>query len=222
MKLLMIDQDREWVEMLADWLQTRGYEVARAYDGNCAKARWDQQCPDLVLVDVSLKGVDALALCQGMRKVHEAFIIVLSAHPDIQEEIHCLEAGADVYLRKPFSPALLLARMKAVSRRAGWTLPQSLSLHLDLQGRQVTFNGKTTHLTPQESKLLQLLATNEICTLEQMVICLWGYDGKGDLSSIKGCIYHLRQKIEPDPRNPQYLLTLPGVGYRLKRQRTEE
>jgi DNA-binding response OmpR family regulator len=69
---------------------------------------------------------------------------------------------------------------------------------------------------------LQLLATNEICTLEQMVICLWGYDGKGDLSSIKGCIYHLRQKIEPDPRNPQYLLTLPGVGYRLKRQRTEE
>jgi DNA-binding response OmpR family regulator len=199
MKLLMIDQDREWVEMLTGWLRTRGCEVARACDENSAKAVWAQQCPDLVLVDASLQGVDALALCRGMRKIHEAFIFVLSAHPDIQEEVRCLEAGADVYLRKPFSPALLLARIQAVSRRAGWTVPLSSApllggdpLLLDPYTRHVTLNGKTVHLTPHERKLLRLLATNEVCTLEQMVTCLWGEDGKEDLSSIKVCIYHLR------------------------------
>jgi DNA-binding response OmpR family regulator len=222
MKLLIIDQDKDLVEMLSTRLQTHRFDVAHASTEQRAKAVWAEQCPDLVLVDVSPTGMDALALCRNMRKVHDAFIFALSVHKDIQEEIRCLEGGADVYLRKPFSPALLLARIQAISRRAGWTLPPSLSLHLDVQRRQVTFNGKTTHLTPQESKLLQLLATNEICTLEQMVICLWGYDGKGDLSSIKGCIYHLRQKIEPDPRNPQYLLTIPGVGYRLNRQERDE
>jgi DNA-binding response OmpR family regulator len=229
MKLLIIDQDRDLVEMLTVWLRTHGCDVARASTAQSAKTVWAQQCPDLVLVDISLKGMDALALCQGMRKIHEAFIFALSAEKDIQEEIRCLEAGADVYMRKPFSPALLLARILAVSRRAGWTLTVPSSpvlaggpLRLDERHRQVTLNGKTAHLTPHESKLLHLLATNEVCTLEQMVTCLWGDDGKGDISSIKVCIYHLRQKIEPDPRHPQYLLTIPGVGYLLKRQQTDE
>src|SRR5579862_293369 len=115
MRLLIIDQDRHLVEMLISWLKTLGYEVYRAYTSERARTEWIEQHPDLVLIDTALKGVDALTLCREMRSKHDALVLVMTDGKDVQDEIRCLESVADDYLRKPFFPAQLLARIHALS-----------------------------------------------------------------------------------------------------------
>lgn len=231
MKLLVIDSDRDLIEMLTSWLKTLGYEVHRAYTAERAKQEWLEQKPDLVIMDTALKDADMLALCRELRSKHDALVLVVTDGKDVQEEVRCLESGADDYLRKPFFPSQLLARIRAVSRRARSTLekrPSSIvtvgpicvnSLH-----NEVAIFDKTIRLTPTESKLLHLLAVNanDVCTASQIVTHVWGYDGDGDSSLIKAHIRHLRQKIEPDPGNPFFILTVPGVGYTLARRSAEE
>jgi DNA-binding response OmpR family regulator len=231
MKLLVIDSDRDLIEMLTSWLKTLGYEVHRAYTADRAKQEWLEQKPDLVIMDTALKDADMLALCRELRTKHDALVLVVTDGKDVQEEVRCLESGADDYLRKPFFPSQLLARIRAVSRRARSTLekrPSSVvtvgpicinSLH-----NEVTIYDKTIRLTPTESKLLHLLAVNanDVCTASQIVTHVWGYDGDGDSSLIKAHIRHLRQKVEPDPGNPFFILTVPGVGYTLARRSAEE
>src|SRR5947209_20507592 len=124
MKLLVIDSDRDLVEMLTSWLKTLGYDVYRAYTAERAKVEWIEQQPDIVLLDTALKGVDMLALCRDLRTKHDALILVVTDGKDVQDEVRCLESGADDYLRKPFFPAQLLARIRAVSRRGRSTLAQ--------------------------------------------------------------------------------------------------
>src|SRR5437763_745927 len=124
MKLLVIDNDRDLVEMLTSWLKTLGYEVYRAYTGDRAMMVWEEQQPDLVIVDTTLKDIDALAMCREMRYRHDALVLVLTDGKDVQDEVRCLESGADNYLRKPFFPSQLLARIHAVSRRGRSTLSQ--------------------------------------------------------------------------------------------------
>src|SRR5207248_3016343 len=102
MKLLLIDNDRDLVEMLTGWLKTLGYEVHRAYTGERAMGVWEEQQPDLVILDTALKDVDALAMCHEMRFKHDALVLVMTDANDVQNEVRCLEAGADDYLRKPF------------------------------------------------------------------------------------------------------------------------
>src|SRR5438105_5538887 len=102
MKLLIVDPDRDLVEMLKSWLKTLGYEVYRAYTGERAKREWEEQEPDLVLLDTGVKDVDALALCREMRHTHDALVLVITEGKDVQDEVRCLESGADDYLRKPF------------------------------------------------------------------------------------------------------------------------
>jgi len=231
MKLLVIDSDRDLIEMLTSWLKTLGYEVHRAYTADRAKQEWLEQKPDLVIMDTALKDADMLAMCRELRSKHDALVLVVTDGKDVQEEVRCLESGADDYLRKPFFPSQLLARIRAVSRRARSTLekrPSSIvtvgpicvnSLH-----NEVAIFDKTIRLTPTESKLLHLLAVNanDVCTANQIVTHVWGYDGDGDSSLIKAHIRHLRQKIEPDPGNPFFILTVPGVGYTLTRRSAEE
>ena len=231
MKLLVIDSDRDLIEMLTSWLKTLGYEVHRAYTADRAKQEWLEQKPDLVIMDTALKDADMLAMCRELRSKHDALVLVVTDGKDVQEEVRCLESGADDYLRKPFFPSQLLARIRAVSRRARSTLekrPSSIvtvgpicvnSLH-----NEVAIFDKTIRLTPTESKLLHLLAVNanDVCTANQIVTHVWGYDGDGDSSLIKAHIRHLRQKIEPDPGNPFFILTVPGVGYTLTRRSVEE
>jgi len=224
MKLLLVDSDRHLVEMLTGWLKTLGYDVHRAYTGERAKKEWLEQHPDLVILDPALKDVDALAMCREVRRVHDALVLVVTDGKSVQDEIHCLESGADDYLRKPFFPEQLLARIHALSRRCRSTLEQRPSaiitvgpIHVDAIHNDVIVQGKTAHLTPTESKLLHLLAVNadEVCTAQQIVAHLWGYSGDGEARLIKAHIRHLRQKIEPDPANPRYICTIPGVGYTL-------
>lgn len=231
MKLLVIDNDRDQVEMLTGWLKMHGYEVSRAYDGEHAKREWIRQQPDLVIIDTALNDVDALSMCQEMRSKHDALVLVVTDGKDVKDEVHTLEAGADDYLRKPFYPAQLLARIRAVSRRARSTLVQRPSsiisvgpICVDSLHNEVRVRGKTFRLTPTESKLLHFLAVNanDVCTANQIVTHVWGYGDVGDACLIKAHIRHLRQKIEPDPSDPGYILTVPGVGYTLIRRALEE
>ncbi len=124
MKLLIVDSDRNQVEMLTGWLKTLGYEVRRAYSGERAKCEWEEQQPDLIILDPVLKDIDALAMCREMRGKHDALVLVVTEGKDVQDEVRYLESGADDYLRKPFFPNQLLARIHAVSRRARSTLAQ--------------------------------------------------------------------------------------------------
>jgi DNA-binding response OmpR family regulator len=231
MKLLVVDSDRDLVEMLTSWLKTLGYEVYRAYTAERARSEWIEQRPDIVIMDTALKDVDMLTMCRELRNKHDALIIVVTDEKDVRDEVRCLESGADDYLRKPFFPSQLLARIRAVGRRSRSTLERRPSsvvtvgpICIDSLHNEVTVHGKTMRLTPTESKLLHLLAisANDVCTANQIVTHVWGYDGEGDAGLIKAHIRHLRQKVEPDPGNPHYILTVPGVGYTLIRRPAEE
>jgi len=231
MKLLVVDSDRDLVEMLTSWLKTLGHEVYRAYTGERAKTVWGEQQPDVVILDTALKDVDALSMCRDMQSKYDALLLIMTDRKDVQDEVRCLESGADDYLHKPFFPSQLLARIHAISRRSRFTLerrPSSIlsvgPICVDSLHNEVIIHGKTAHLTPTESKLLHLLAinANDVCTADQIVTHVWGYDGDGDSCLIKAHIRHLRQKIEPDASNPRYILTVPGVGYTLARHADEE
>ena len=231
MKLLIVDVDRDSVEMLTGWLKTLGYDVCRAYTGERAKIEWEEQQPDLVLMDTALRDVDALAMCRDMRHKHDALVLVITDGKEVQDEVRCLESGADDYLRKPFFPSQLLARIHALSRRGRSTLTQRPSsiitvgpIRVDSLNNEVIVDGRKAHMTPTESKLLHLLAVNanNVCTASQIVSHIWGFGNDGDTCLIKAHIRHLRQKIEPDPSQPTYILTVPGVGYTLIRHTSEE
>lgn len=231
MKLLVVDHDRDLVEMLTSWLKTLGYEVHRAYSEEHARTQWEQHKPDLIILDSALKHADAMAMCRDMRHKHDALVLVITEAKDVHDEVKCLESGADDYLRKPFFPSQLLARIHAVSRRGRSSVEQRPSsvvkvgpLLVDHLHNIARINGKTAHLTPTESKLLHLLAVNAntVCTANQIVSHIWGFEDEGDSSLIKAHIRHLRQKIEADPGHPTYILTMPGVGYTLMRSAVEE
>ena len=231
MKLLIVDPDRDLVEMLTSWLKTLGYEVYRAYTGDRAKIEWEEQEPDLVLLDTAIKDVNALEMCQNLKHKHDALVLIMTDSKSVQDEVRCLESGADDYLRKPFFPSQLIARIHALSRRGRSSLSQRPSsiitvgpIRVDSLHNEVMINGKVSRLTPTESKLLHLLAinANNVCTANQIVSHIWGFGNDGDTGLIKAHIRHLRQKVEPDPGKPTYILTVPGVGYTLTRHSSDE
>src|SRR5258708_21735268 len=231
MKLLIVDTDRDLVEMLTSWLKTLGYELYRAYTGDRACLEWEQQQPDLVIIDPTLTDMDGLTLCREMRAKHDALVMVIMDGKDVQDEIRCLESGADDYLRKPFFPTQFLARMRAVSRRGRSSLVQRPSsivtvgpIRVDSLHNEVMVDNKTVRLTPTESKLLHLLAVNanNVCTANQIVAHIWGFGNDGDACLIKAHIRHLRQKIKRDPPKPTYILTTPAVGYTFTRHHEKE
>jgi DNA-binding response OmpR family regulator len=231
MKILIVDNDRDLIEMLTSWLKTLGFEVYRAYSEDRARIEWEEQKPDLVILDTALKDANALVMCRDMRHIHDALVLVMTDGKDVQDEVRCLESGADDYLRKPFFPSQLLARIHALSRRGRSTLAQRPSsiikvgtLVVDSLHNEVRVNGRLIRLTPTESKLLHLLAinANNVCTSDQIVSHIWGFGNDGDSCLIKAHIRHLRQKIEPEPSKPAYILTVPGVGYTLIRYSAEK
>lgn len=231
MKLLIVDSDRDLVEMLTSWLKTLGYEVHRAYTWEKARQEWEQQEPDLVIMDPLLKDGDGMSLCREMLIHHDALVLVVTDGKDVQDEVRCLEAGADDYLRKPFFPAQFLARLHAVGRRSRNTLtprPSNIitvgGLRVDSLHNEAVVEGKAVRLTPTESKLLHLLAVNvnNVCTASQIVAHVWGFGNEGDACLIKAHIRHIRQKIEHNPSKPSYILTVPGVGYTLTRYREQD
>src|SRR5437660_382660 len=167
MKLLVVDSDRDLVEMLTSWLKTLGHEVYRAYTEERARFEWVEQKPDLIILDSALKDADALAMCREMRTKHDALVLIVTDGKEVQDEVRCLESGADDYLRKPFFPSQLLARIRAVSRRARSTLEQRPSsvitvgpIRVDSLHNEVSVHEKTWRLPPTEGRPLHFLPTN--------------------------------------------------------------
>lgn len=224
MNILVIDTDRDMVEMVTGWLRARGYTVHFCYSADKARAIWLERKPELVIAEVKQSGVDVMAICRELRVQHDALVLAMAEDPTPVIEAHCLEMGADAFLPKPFLPKLLLAHLHALSRRVRSSLQRQPSsqftigpIHFDASRNEVTINGKMAHLTPTESRILQILAVNvgDVCTQNQIVSHAWGYGDDGDTYLIKAHIRHLREKIEPTPSKPRFIRTVPGVGYTL-------
>ncbi len=223
-KLLVIDKDRVTVEMLTNWLKVYGYKMHHAFTGKQAKSVWLAEKPDIVILDIALDDVDALSMCQELKYKHDALVLVLTSGKDVEDEVRCLQAGVDDYLRKPFYPGQLLARIRALTYRARPTLKQRPSsvitigpIRMNFLRNEVSVDGKTRSLTPTESRLLYHLATNAdvACPTDEIVSHVWDhvYTFTDDRDLLKPHIRHLREKIEPKPSEPRYIVTVPGVGY---------
>lgn len=222
MKILVADDDREMVDILTYWLRGHGHEIVRAFDGEQAVVRWREEQPDLVILDIEMPKLDGFEVCQRMSEESTALVLVLTCHDPEADEVRALDLGADDYLRKPFSPSKLMARIRALARRAqalqhiSSTSQVSVGpISLDSMRHEASRSGARVRLTPIESRLLHLLLTHsgQVLTTDQIVERVWGYDDAGDTRLVKTHIRHLRQKIEPQPNIPQYIVTVPGVGY---------
>src|SRR5258708_4747074 len=163
MKLLVVDSDRDLVEMFMGWLRMHGYEVYRAYDVERAKVVWQEKQPDLILIDTVLGEANILKLIRDVRSWHDALVMVITVEKDVNDEIRCLEGGVDDFLRKPFLPAQLLAHIHALSHRVRPTLEKrSVSivtigpLSVDMSQNQGRVHNHVFRLTPTESKILYL------------------------------------------------------------------
>jgi DNA-binding response OmpR family regulator len=227
LKIMVADDDRDMVDMLSYWLKGHGYDVVRAFDGEQAIKRWRETLPDLVILDIQMPKLDGFEVCRQMRTETNSMVLILSAHDREDDEVRGLEMGADDYLRKPFSPRQLLARIKAIMRRSsniGSGNASSAitvgSVTLDAMRHEVIREGTKVRLTPTESRLLHLLIshTGQVLTTDVIIERVWGYDESGDSGLIKTHIRHLRQKVEPDANSPRYIVTVPGVGYTFNAQ----
>jgi DNA-binding response OmpR family regulator len=230
MKVLVVDDDRVVADLVAFTVRRSGYEAVMASDAASAIRRWSEDQPDLIILDINLPGTpqlkDGFAICQHIRSQSEVPIILLTVRGEEDDIVHGLEAGADDYVLKPFSPRQLVARVQAVMRR-GRTKETSSSrlssdgLDFNPRLREVSLsNGATKSLTSLENRLLESLMLNagHILTTDDLISDVWGASG-GSSEMLRQLVRRLRAKIEDDSSNPYYIQNVPGLGYafRLKR-----
>jgi DNA-binding response OmpR family regulator len=222
MKLLLVEDDLALSDVLAFTLRRAGFDIVTAYDGLAGVRAWEQESPDLVVLDLNLPRLDGLAVCRRIRSQSETPIIMLTVRDEDEEVVRGLEMGADDYIIKPFSPNQLVARVRAVLRRAGLTpTPGVLSaadLTLDRSRNEANRpNQSPIRLTPLETRLLEslMLSAGQVLSTEMLINVVWGAEG-GDRAMLKQLVYRLRSKIEPDPSQPTFIETIPGVGYALR------
>lgn len=223
MRLLVVEDNRDILANLADYLALKGYEVDCARDGLTGLHLAATNHYDLIVLDVMLPGMDGFALCRELRaRGHGMPVLMLTARSQVVDKVVGLKLGADDYLTKPFSPRTLLARVRAVLRRAGAERPEPLTagaISLDLERRAVVVaGGAAVRLTPLEARLLHFLLARagETVPAERLLLHVWGGRLEGDRQALKQLVHRLRQKLEPDPAAPVYLVTEAGEGYRLE------
>jgi DNA-binding response OmpR family regulator len=221
-KILIVDDEALLVKGLKYSLEQDEYEVDAAYDGNEALEKVEKGNYDLIILDLMLPGIDGLEVCQKIREKSQVPIIMLTAKGEDINKILGLEYGADDYLTKPFNILELKARIKAILRRVnakdtkiGEQVIQVDDFTINTLGRKVIVRGKEINLTAKEFDLLLLLATNpgKVFTREELLEIIWGYEYFGDLRTVDVHIRRLREKIEKDSNNYEYILTKWGVGY---------
>lgn len=219
MKVLVVEDDLPLSDVLVFTLRRAGYDPITAHDGLAALKVWREEEPDFVLLDLNLPKLDGLVVCRQIRSETQTPIIILSVRGGEANVVKGLELGADDYLVKPFSPGELVARMRAVLRRLGQATPAgklvAAGLTLDRSRNEVRRAGQEAiRLTPLEATLLERLMINpdRVLTAENLIDAIWHAEG-GDRTMLKQLVYRLRAKIEPDPSNPIYIETVPGVGY---------
>ena len=222
MKILVVDDDLELSSLIGYALRQAGYLVVEAGDGVTALETFERESPALVILDVNLPRLSGLEVCRRIRSASRTPIMMLTVKNAEEDQVQALDLGADDYLTKPFSPRTLLARVRALLRRAGEEKPMPLAagdFSLDLEQQAVTVNGgEPVRLTRLELRLLQILLANAGHTLpaERLLAHVWGSRGSGDRQLLKQLVHRLRQKIETDAAEPRYLMTVSGVGYTLR------
>jgi DNA-binding response OmpR family regulator len=224
MRALLIDDDRELGRLLTDYLGPHDVELDHAETGPLGLEKLEARGYDVVLLDVMLPGADGFEICRRIRRKHDVPIVMLTARGDDTDRIVGLELGADDYVPKPFNPRELLARLRAVMRRARpGAVSEKLSvgpIEIDVPGHRVSIDGKDVTLTSFEFRLLVLLArrAGETVPREELATALkgGGYDPSVD-RSLDVHVSHLRQKLGDDAREPKRIRTIRGVGYVLVR-----
>ncbi len=222
--ILVVDDEDTIRDVIRRYLERDGFAVREAADGYAALDAIEDEPPDLIVLDLMLPGVDGLSLTRQLRERHRIPIIMLTAKGETSDRIRGLDLGADDYMAKPFSPQELVSRVKAVLRRSNESAPlpgQSLEfdgLRLDPASRTITVDDQPIPLTTKEFDLLWFFARHprQVFTRSQLLDHVWGYEFYGDPSTVTVHIRRLREKIERDPSQPRYVLTVWGVGYRFE------
>lgn len=221
MKILSADDDKDLLGLIAFTLSQAGYLVVKASDGPAAVKAFEQESPDLVILDINMPGMSGFQVCEAIRTQSRVPVMMLTVRGEEEDLVKALELGADDYLPKPFSPRTLLARVKALLRRAGMENAAPFAagrVQLDLEEHTVQIGTQSpVRLTKLELRLLQMLIANAGHTVgsDRLLMQVWGHRGSGDRQLLKQLVHRLRQKIEVDPANPEILQTAPGAGYRL-------
>ncbi len=223
-RVLVVDDEPRMVRFVRMNLELEGFAVSEAGNGIEALEKVRQDLPDLVLLDVMLPEMDGFETLRQIRQFSTIPVIMLTAKGEEDDRIRGLDLGADDYVAKPFSPRELLSRVRAVLRRseigapAGGHAPIQIDadLQVDFHSRAVTVRGAQVKLRPTEYRLLYHLVNNAgwVMTHEMLLSKVWGYEYRDDQQILRLYITYLRQKIEPDPAHPKYILTERGVGYR--------
>jgi DNA-binding response OmpR family regulator len=220
--LLLVDDEPRYLQLMEVNLRTEGYQVTTAADGQQAVESVAASAPDLILLDVMMPVMDGFTACLRIREFSTVPIIMVTAKGEERDRVRGLDAGADDYIVKPFSAQELLARVRAVLRRAErqvGTFHRPIfshqELHIDLAKAEVLSAGKPVALTATEYRLLQTLAgaVGRMLTPEELLTTVWGPEYRDDKEILWVCLSRLRQKIEPDPKNPIHILTRQGLGY---------
>ena len=222
MKILVVDDDLELLGLIGFALRQAGYLVVEAADGGAALAAFQREQPDLVILDVNLPVMSGFDVCRRIRAEATTPIMLLTVRSGEEDQVRGLDGGADDYLTKPFSPRTLLARVRALLRRADIDRPAPLAagdLALDVERQSVRVRGgEAIRLTGLEFRLIQYLLANAGHTIpsDRLTNHVWGYRGLGDKQLLKQLVHRLRQKIERNPAEPEYVLTVAGIGYVLQ------
>lgn len=225
-KILIIDDDINLLQSMKLTFARAGAEVQTAVDGRQGLQRFEEQRPDLVILDVRMPGMDGWETCREIRRLSAAPIIMLTTLNRDDEIVRGLDCGADDFVTKPFNRAVLLARVRALLRRTE-TLVESDSiitysdghLAIDVPKRRVWVRGEVVQLTATEFRLLAFLLqrAGQVLTYDTILDHVWGLEYRESVDYVHVYLSHLRRKIEIDPRNPKYLLTERGVGYRFEK-----
>jgi len=223
--ILIIEDEIELTRVLRSYLEQAHYQVETAAQGDSGLSLWSQKKPDLVILDLNLPGMDGLDVAREIRKKADTPIIMVTARVEETDRLIGLELGADDYITKPYSPREVVARVRAVLRRVGKT-PDNQNLlrfgllEVDLNGHEVSMNNQRIDLTPTEFTLLETLASQpgRVFTRLQLLEASQGAAYEGYERTIDAHIKNLRAKIEPNPKDPTYIETVFGVGYRFSKE----
>jgi DNA-binding response OmpR family regulator len=222
--ILIIEDEPELVKVLRSYLEQAGYNVLTAYRGDSGLSTWEHKKPDLVILDLNLPGMDGLDVAREIRRKGGTPIIMLTARVEETDQLIGLELGADDYITKPFSPRVVVARVRALLRRleevaAGGRILHFDDLEIDEQAHSVTRADESIDLTPTEFSLLVALASQpgRAFTRLQLLESTQGVAYEGYERSVDAHIKNLRAKIETDPKDPSFIETVFGVGYRFRK-----
>ena len=221
-RVLVVDDEPQIVRALAINLRARGYEVLTAGDGSEALQRAAAHPPDVVVLDLGLPDLDGVDVIAGLRGWTDVPILVLTGRSDSTDKVDALDAGADDYVTKPFGMEELMARLRAMLRRAGPadTAPavEFGDVGVDLAATRVSVRGEDVRLTPTEWHLLEELVRHpgKLLSQRHLLTAVWGPGYETAQGNLRLYIAQLRRKLEPDPARPRFILTEPGMGYRFE------